>query len=251
MRSTPSSIIARMRASAASTSAAGSEATRARSPRSMRPAATADVGHGEHVAAEHQRLLGEAVAHAGRPDGERLRAHEGAAAQARATGDPACGRACARRRSPPRCWPRAGSRGAGCRCRWWCRPRRRRAPRRAWTGTRRRASSWSGPEAKRVDRVGLRHLGQHHGAVVLGEVERRRDAAGAQGLRERARGLPGQLDQAGVEQRRVLALQQADAPEPVGEGDRHPGALLGEDRGRLLLARGVERARTPRPPPPR
>src|ERR1051325_7944699 len=39
------------------------------------------VGHGEHVAAEHQRLLGEAVAHAGRPDGQRLARHAGAAAQ--------------------------------------------------------------------------------------------------------------------------------------------------------------------------
>ena len=53
--------------------------------------------------------------------------------------------------------------------------------------------------------------------------------------------LPRQLDEAGVEQRRVLALEQADAAEPVRERDRDVGALLAQDRRRLLLARGVQR----------
>ncbi len=59
--------------------------------------------------------------------------------------------------------------------------------------------------------------------------------------RERPRGLPGQLDEAGVEQRRVLALEQADAAEPVRQGDRDVRAFLADDRRRLLLARRVQR----------
>jgi hypothetical protein len=97
------------------------------------------------------------------------------------------------------------------------------------------------PGGEGVDRVGLRHLGQHHGAVVLGEVERRRDAARAQRLSEGPRGLPGQLDEAGVEERRVLALEESDAAEPVREGDGDTGAFLLNDGGGLLLARGVQR----------
>src|SRR5205823_6695226 len=41
---------------------------------------------------------------------------------------------------------------------------------------------------ERVDGVRLGDLGQHHGAVVLGEVQRRVDAAGAQRVGEGARG---------------------------------------------------------------
>ena len=52
----------------------------------------------------------------------------------------------------------------------------------------------------------------------------------------------GQLDQAGVEQGRVLALQQADAAEPVRQRDRDVGAFLARgSRPRRSSQRRVER----------
>src|SRR4029453_7188322 len=66
------------------------------------------------------------------------------------------------------------------------------------------------------------------------------DAAPAQGLREGARGRAGQLDEAGVEEGRVLTLEQADAAQPRGERPRHVGTLLAEDGRRFLLARSVQ-----------
>ena len=62
-----------------------------------------------------------------------------------------------------------------------------------------------------------------------------------QGQAERAGRGPGQLDEAGVEQGRVLALEQADAAEPVGEGDRDVGTLFEDDGGGFFLAGGVQR----------
>ena len=58
---------------------------------------------------------------------------------------------------------------------------------------------------------------------------------------EGARRLPGQLDEAGIEQGRVLALEEPDAAEPVGERDRDVGAFVAENRRRFFFARGVQR----------
>ena len=96
------------------------------------------------------------------------------------------------------------------------------------------------PRGEAVDGIRLCHPRHHHGAVVLGQVEWRRDAARAQRLGECPRGPSGQLDEAGVEEGGIFALEQADAPEPVGEGDRHVGALLVENRAGLFLAVSVQ-----------
>src|SRR5438876_599368 len=91
------------------------------------------------------------------------------------------------------------------------------------------AARTSGAGREAVDGERLGDGGQHHGAVVLREVERGADPAGRERLDERARGAPGERQQAGVEQRHVLALQQSDAAEPVRERHRDVRAFLAED----------------------
>ena len=103
------------------------------------------------------------------------------------------------------------------------------------------AHAVGGPGGEAVDGERLGRGGQHHGAVVLGEIERRGQAAGGQRLGEGAGRAPGEADQRGVEQRRVLALQQADAAELVRERHRGVGTLFAEDRRGVRLALGVER----------
>ncbi len=200
-----------------------------------------DVGDGEDVAAEHERLLGEAIAHAGRPDGERRRPRGHARSTAQAEGQQV-GHAEERAHAADldhvvglagEAVAEAADVGSG-------------APhvdhQRLVAGGEEGgpAHGVGRPRGEGVDGIGLGHLRQHDGAVVLGEIERRLDAAPTQGLREGARCLAGQLDQAGVEQGRVLALEQADAAEAVGQGDGDVGALLAEDGRRLLLAGGVQ-----------
>ncbi len=52
---------------------------------------------------------------------------------------------------------------------------------------------------------------------------------------------PRQIDEGGVEEGGVLALEEADAAQIVRQGDRGLRAFLGEDRPRPLFAGGVER----------
>src|SRR5262249_57826185 len=84
-------------------------------------------------------------------------------------------------------------------------------------------------------------LGEQHGAVVVGDVERRADAAPLERLVEATSRPAGQIHQARVEQGGVLPLEKADPPELMRAGDGQAGALLLEDARRLLLARRIER----------
>jgi hypothetical protein len=96
------------------------------------------------------------------------------------------------------------------------------------------------PRGEAVDGELPRLLGGQHGAVVLRDVERRPDLAPDQGLHE-ASGRPArQVDQTGVQQRRVLPLEQPDPPEVVRAGDGEPGTFLQQDAGGFFLAGWIE-----------
>ena len=97
------------------------------------------------------------------------------------------------------------------------------------------------PGGEAVDGEGLGDGREHDRAVVLGEVERRGDPARPQRVGEGARRPLRQIHERRVEQRRVLALEEAEAAEAVGERDGDARALLAEDLRRLLLARRVQR----------
>ena len=71
------------------------------------------------------------------------------------------------------------------------------------------------PEAKLITGSAIADLGRHHRAVVLGDEERRVDAARGDRRAKPAIVVRAKSAQRGVEQRRVLALQQADAAEFV------------------------------------
>ncbi len=91
-----------------------------------------------------------------------------------------------------------------------------------------------GRAAHRVGRTGgegqhrvlLGEVGAHQRAVVLGDVERRRDAQVGDRLPESGDRLPRQWPQAGVEDRGILALEQPDAADVAGERDVRAGNLL-------------------------
>jgi hypothetical protein len=63
----------------------------------------------------------------------------------------------------------------------------------------------------------------HDGCVVLRDKDRRVDSAGPERLGERSRRPTSEIDETGIEEGRVLLLEQADPPELVGQGDLYFG----------------------------
>ena len=88
----------------------------------------------------------------------------------------------------------------------------------------------------------MRLAGLGHRAVVLGDVKRRRDAGIARSPARTPRPWSrGKIGERGVQERRVLALEQPDPAEVGRAGDGAAGDLLGDDRRRLALVAGIER----------
>ena len=80
---------------------------------------------------------------------------------------------------------------------------------------------------------------RHQGAVVLADEERRFDLELAQRPTERRDDGEREVDQAGVHHRGVLALQQPNPPDLVGQRQADARDLLGEDfSGACLHFRG-------------
>ena len=93
---------------------------------------------------------------------------------------------------------------------------------------------------ERRDRVALGVVDGHQRAVVLAQVDGRLDPKLGKTGMEGGDDLRSELVEAGVHDRRVLALEQTDPPDLVGERDRSARQLLPDDGSRLLLCLRVD-----------
>ena len=90
------------------------------------------------------------------------------------------------------------------------------------------------------DRVALCVVDGHQRAVVLAQVDGRLDPELGETGVEGGDDLGRKLVQAGVHDRRVLTLEQADPADLVRERDRDARQLFRDDGGRFLLRLGVD-----------
>ena len=97
------------------------------------------------------------------------------------------------------------------------------------------------PGREREDRVLLRELGAHQRSVVLADVEVGADAEVVERRAEGRDDRPRELAEARVQDRGVLALEQADAPDVAGERHVEVRDLFQQDLGRALLHLGGHR----------
>ena len=205
----------------------------------------ADVGQREHLATEHQRLFRQAEADTARADYQRIVRHHAAAAQAdgQQVGHAKQGAHATNvhhvvglaREAVNQATDVAG--GAA----------HIDHHRVVKPGQKSRAAHRIGRAGRKaVDRVAGRQFGQHHRAVVLGQVKRCVDTYRAQGLAKRTNHVVAKLGQAGVEQGDVFALQQTNAPEPVRQGDADPRTDVGDDLLRAQFVLGCQRRKNRR-----
>ena len=194
-----------------------------------------NIRQGQGIAAEYQRLFGQPVANAERAYGQRLLGHHGAAAKRNRQhiGHPEQGADAA---NPDHVVGLAGKAGlqaadiaggaANIQHNGVLDPRQEGGAAHAVGRTRGEAA----------DRLVPGHLGAGNRAVVLGDIERRRNATVGNGFGESIGGVAGQFDQARIQQCRVLSLKQPDPPEPARQRDMNIGVFVADNLSRPLLA---------------